>query len=175
MPSKGTKKTSRMKEKQETRPKRPLYPKPYSFSVRLEGERFYFPCTAFCLSEEQAKVILNERFDGKIAEWHRLRLADTQDSDFNTGLDNDRLISKLSELLNGVCNALKGSCPPGILWSWHDLPEIAQDQHKALQNIMQILGPEPGGCTEGCATEISLALAELKKVGIEYQRKRTRP
>lgn len=93
--------------------------------------------------------------------------------------DDSRLIKKLSDLLSGVCNALKGKPPDLVMYSWHDLPEVAAAQRKALQNIMQILGPEPA-CSEnncqGCQAEIGMALAELKKVGIEYKsRKFPRP
>lgn len=85
--------------------------------------------------------------------------------------DDTELIRRLSGLLNGVCNALKGKPQPAVLYSWHDLPEVAQAQRKALQNIMQILGPSRPTC-EGCAVEIDMAVAELKKVGIEYQRRK---
>jgi hypothetical protein len=88
--------------------------------------------------------------------------------------DDTRLIERLSNLLHEICIALKGKPPEGVMYSWHDLPELVRTNRKALQNIMQILGPEPADCEEcrGCAAEIDMALSELKKVGIEYQRRK---
>jgi hypothetical protein len=89
--------------------------------------------------------------------------------------DDTKLIKRLSDLLHEICLALKGKPPDGVMYSWHDLPELARANRKALQNIMQILGPEPADCSDccqGCSAEIDLALAELKEVGIEYQRRK---
>jgi hypothetical protein len=85
--------------------------------------------------------------------------------------DGTALIDRLSKLLDSICLALKGKPPIGVLPSWHDLPEIALAQRAALQNIMQILGPAVPLC-QGCSAEIDMALAELKKVGIEYKRRK---
>ena len=39
--------------------------------------------------------------------------------------DLHNLNDRLAELLTGVCLALKGPPPPNMLYSWHDLPEVA--------------------------------------------------
>jgi hypothetical protein len=41
--------------------------------------------------------------------------------------DDDRLIARLSELLTGVANAIKGDPPPDVLHDWSQLPRLSSD------------------------------------------------
>jgi hypothetical protein len=58
-------------------------PRLYSFNVRLDGEKWSFPCSVFSVGERQAKEVLNKRFAGRIAECNCLG------SKISSMLDND--------------------------------------------------------------------------------------
>ena len=45
------------------------FPKRWTFSVRLEGEDTFFPCSAFALTEQAAKDQINGRYKDKVAEF----------------------------------------------------------------------------------------------------------
>lgn len=45
------------------------FPKRWTFSVRLEGEDTFFPCSAFAIDEDAAKAQINGRYKDKVAEF----------------------------------------------------------------------------------------------------------
>jgi hypothetical protein len=51
-------------------PERPkLFTRRFTFRVRLDNEDWFFPTTAFAVTEAKAKAMVIDRFNGKIAEW----------------------------------------------------------------------------------------------------------
>lgn len=38
----------------------------------------------------------------------------------------DSALGKMTRILHGTANALKGPPPDGVIWSWHDLPACAK-------------------------------------------------
>jgi hypothetical protein len=56
---------------------------------------------------------------------HHLSMLKAANEELADWEDDDALRSRLSELLTGVANALRGEPPPLTRWSWHDLPDRA--------------------------------------------------
>lgn len=79
------------------------------------------------------------------------------------------LREKLAKLLEDTAIALKGPEPPNTLWGWDDLPAIATEQRRVMQQIMQVIGPEAVCHCAGCAWETNETIRLLRSVGIEYQ------
>jgi len=46
-----------------------VFPRLFTFRVRLEGQKSFFPASTYALTEEQAKEQIRGRFPGPIAEW----------------------------------------------------------------------------------------------------------
>jgi hypothetical protein len=88
--------------------------------------------------------------------------------------DDNRLIERLSNLLHEICDALKGkpplvSCTRGMTCqSWH---KPTGRRYRTLCRSSGRSQPTSEEC-QGCNMEIDMALSELKKVGIEYQRRK---
>jgi len=104
-------------------------------------------------------------------EYHRTRR--------EAAAEGDQLREKLVDLLSGVALAVHGGPLENGLWSFHDLPELVAQQRKALQQVMQVLGPDAPkadefgldqhGAMSGMAAEIENALAAVRTAGIEYK------
>ena len=50
--------------------------------------------------------------------------------------DADALREKLAGILTRTINALKGPPPENVVWSWHDLPEIAERMRSFVDVVL---------------------------------------
>lgn len=70
---------------------------------------------------------------------------------------DDKLRAKLSKILDDTAIALHGGSVTNVLWSWHDLAELATQQRKTLEAAMHALRSYQYG---NAATELAKEAAD---------------